>query len=195
MELFLFQAIKVFVALFIITDSIGNLPFFMSMTEGLDKPQRRQIFTTALFTGAIILAIFGLAGTLILDLFDLTLDDFRIGGGILLLIVSIEVLLRGTARYEHKEDVGVVPLGCPLLVGPGAVATTLMLLKIFNPYAVIAGAGLCFLLIWIVLYFADDIYRVLGHNGALIITKIAAIMIAAIAVRYIRIGIQSAFHV
>ncbi|MDI6732053.1 MAG: MarC family protein [Candidatus Margulisbacteria bacterium] len=195
MEQFLFQTIKVFVALFIITDSVGNLPFFMGMTEGMEHLQRRKIFTTALLTGAFVLAVFGIAGTLILDLFNLTMDDFRIGGGILLLIISIEILLRGKVSYEHKEDVGVVPLGCPLLVGPGAVATTLMFLNIFNPYAVIAGVGLCFLAIWIILYFAEHIYRILGHNGALIITKIAAIMIAAIAVRFIRVGIQSVFHV
>ena len=165
------------------------------MTEGLAPLERRKIFNTALFTGLFLLAVFGFTGSLIFSLFDLTIDDLRIAGGILLMFVSIEIMLRGKITNEHKEDVGTVPLGCPLLVGPGAITTILMAIRIYNIYAVILGTIVCFVLIWLVLYFAENIYGFLGRNGSLIITKIAAILMAAIAVKFVRQGIQAIFHI
>jgi multiple antibiotic resistance protein len=190
----LFQIIKVAVALFIITDSIGNLPFFMGLTEGATKDERRKIFSTAILTGFLMIVVFALAGTMIFDLFDLTIDDVRIAGGILLMLISVEILIRGKINYEHKEDIGIVPLGCPLLVGPGAITTVLMMLRIYSFYAVAAGVLACFFLIWLVLHFSENIYSLLGKNGSLVITKIAGILMAAIAVRFIRLGIQAIFH-
>ena len=187
---FLIQVAKVVIALFIITDSIGNLPFFMGMTEGMASLERRKVFFSALLTGLLMILVFAVAGSLVFDLFDLTLDDVKIAGGILLLIISIEIVMRGKIGYEHKEDVGIVPLGCPLLVGPGAITTVLMMLKIYNVYAVITGVIICFLLIWLVLYFAENIFALLGRNGSLVVTKIAGIIMAAIAVRFIRQGVQ-----
>ncbi len=182
------------IALFIITDSVGNLPFFMGMTEGASSEERRNVFNTAIFTGLVLLFVFGFAGSLILRLFGLTMEDLKIAGGILLLLISTEVLIRGKVTYEHKEDIGVVPLGCPLLVGPGAITTMLMFLKVYNIYAVFTGVGICFVLIWLVLFFSDFIYRIVGRNGALIITKIASIIMASLAVKFIRDGIQVLFH-
>lgn len=187
---FLIQTIRVFTALFIITDSIGNLPFFISLTEGFTPPERRKAFSGAILTGAILLAFFGVAGSLIFNLFDFTLEDFKIAGGILLFIISIEVLLRGRMTFEHKEEVGIVPLGCPLLVGPGAITSILVMTQLYNFYAVIAGTLLCFLVVWIILNFSENIYKLLGRNGSLIITKISAIIIATIAVRFIKQGVE-----
>jgi len=193
MEL-LSQIAKVAIALFIITDSIGNLPFFMGLTEGSSKDERRKIFATAIMTGFMMIVVFAFAGTLIFDLFDLTIDDIRIAGGILLMVISIEILIRGKINYEHKEDIGIVPLGCPLLVGPGAITTVLMMLRVYNVYAVASGVLVCFALIWLVLHFSENIYGFLGKNGSLVITKIAGILMAAIAVRFIRLSIQAIFH-
>lgn len=192
---FLLPALKVAVAMFIITDSIGNLPFFMGLTEGLPQSERRSIFNTAILTGLFLLAVFGLAGSMFFSLFDLTIEDLKIAGGILLLFIAVEVMLRGKVTFEHKEDMGVVPMGCPLLVGPGAITTLLVVLKLYDIYAVLLGVFVCFVFIWLVLYFAENIYKFLGRNGALIITKIASILIAAIAVRFIRQGIMAIFGI
>jgi multiple antibiotic resistance protein len=189
MESFIIPLIKSVVALFIITDSPGNLPFFMGLTEGETSQERRKTFTLAILTGFFMLIFFIFAGTLILDLFNVTLDDFKIAGGILLLYIAIELMLRGKFNVEHKEDIGVVPLGIPLLVGPGAITTSLVLLKLYGYQIVLSAILICFFLIFLVLYFAENIYRFLGKNGTLIITKIAAILIAAIAVQFIRQGI------
>jgi multiple antibiotic resistance protein len=189
---FVDQFLRAFVAMFIITDSIGNLPFFIGLTEDMTVKERRDIFNTAIVTGALLLAVFVFTGSIIFNLFALTLDDMRIAGGILLLLIAIEIMVKGRIVVEHKEDVGVVPLGCPLLVGPGAITSALVMIHVYNFYAVLAGIIACFFFIWLTLHFAENLYGLLGRNGALIITKIAAILIAAISIQFIRQGIQGA---
>jgi multiple antibiotic resistance protein len=184
---------RVFISFFIITDSIGNLPFFIGLTEGETKQERRNTFNTALITGAALLAVFVFAGSLLFSLFDLTMAEVRIAGGILLLLIAIELMLRGKVIAEHKEDVGVVPLGSPLLIGPGAITTALVSLQMYNYWVVVAALVVCFGAIWLVLQFAEQIYNFLGHNGALIVTKIAAILIAAIAVQFMTRGLLALF--
>lgn len=191
MEIFFFPFLKSLIALFIITDSPGNLPFFVGLTEGLPLKEKRKIFATATLTGLLMLLGFLVAGMAILNLFDVTLDDFRIAGGILLFWIAIEITLRGRIYLEHKEDMGVVPLGSPLLVGPGAITTALVLLRLYGAWVVGSAIIACFGLIWLILHFADPIYRILGKNGSLILAKISAILIAAIAIQFIRQGIMS----
>lgn len=193
MEAFIVPFIKSLIALFIITDSPGNLPFFIGLTEELTLAERRKAFATAILTGFLMLLLFLFAGMALLDLFNVTLDDFKIAGGILLLWIAIEIMLRGRINIEHKEDMGVVPMGCPLLVGPGAITTSLVLLKMYGYGVVISAILACFALIWLVLHYADQIYKILGKNGSLILTKIAAILIAAIAVQFVRQGIMDIF--
>jgi multiple antibiotic resistance protein len=187
------QVIKVAIAIFIITDSLGNIPFFISLTEGSSPKERNKIILTAIFTGLFLLAFFVFAGNLIFDLFSLTIEDIQIAGGILLLFISTQVLIQGKVLAEHREEVGVMPLGSPLLVGPGAITTALVMARIYDLSAVTIGVLICFILIWLVLRFSGSIYRIIGRNGALIITRIAAILIAAIAVRFIRVGITAIF--
>ena len=188
------QFIRIVVALFIITNPIGNLPFFIGLTEGESIDEHRKTFLMALLTGLFMLAFFGFAGSIILSIFNLDLDDLRIAGGILLFVIAIEILMRSKVEVGRKEDVGVVPLGCPLLVGPGAITTLLVMLKMYNIFAVFSGVVICFALIWLVLYFAQNIYGFLGKNGTLIVTKISAIIIATIAVSFVRQGIHVIFQ-
>ncbi len=195
MEAFFWPFLKSFVALFIITDVIGNLPFFLGLTDGETQAEQRKVFATALLTGLVILLGFVFLGNALLELFNVTLNDFRIAGGILLFWIAIEIMLRGRINLEHKEDMGVVPLGSPLLVGPGAITTSLVLLQLYGYFVVLAAIVACFIAIWIILYFADAIHAVLGKNGSLVLTKVAAILIAAIAVQFVRQGISAIFHI
>lgn len=195
MEAFFYPFLKSLIALFIITDSPGNLPFFLGLTEGETLEEKRKIFGVATATGLILLLTFLFAGLAILDLFDVTLNDFKIAGGILLLLIAVEVMMRGRLNIEHKEDMGVVPMGCPLLVGPGAITTSIVLLKLYGYAVVMSAIAACFVLIWLVLYYADFIHNILGKNGSLILTKVASILIAAIAVQFIRQGIMAIFTI
>ena len=191
MEALLYPFLKSLIALFIITDSPGNLPFFIGLTEDLSPAERRKVFTTAVLTGFVLLLFFLFAGMAVLDLFNVTMDDFKIAGGILLLLIAVELMLRGRINVGHKEDMGVVPMGCPLLVGPGAITTALVLLKLYGFQVVISAIVACFILVGFVLYYAEPIHRILGKNGSIIITQISAILIAAIAVQFIRQGVMN----
>ncbi|MBN3032959.1 MAG: MarC family protein [Candidatus Saganbacteria bacterium] len=191
---FFWPFFKSFVALFIITDSLGNLPFFLGLTEGESRAEQRKVFATALLTGFVILVGFIFLGNALLELFSVTLEDFRIAGGILLFWIAVEIMLRGRVTIEHKEDMGVVPLGSPLLVGPGAITTALVLQQSYGYWVVLAAIVACFAAIWLVLYFADAINAILGKNGSLVLTKIAAILIAAIAVQFVRQGVCAIFR-
>ncbi len=195
MEAFFWPFFKSFVALFIITDVIGNLPFFLGLTDGETQSEQRKVFATALLTGLVILLAFVFLGNALLELFNVTLNDFRIAGGILLFWIAIEIMLRGRINLEHKEDMGVVPLGSPLLVGPGAITSALVLLQLYGYAVVLSAIVACFAVIWLILYFADTIHAVLGKNGSLVLTKVAAILIAAIAVQFVRQGIFAIFHI
>jgi len=195
MQIYFIPFVKSLIALFIITDSLGNLPFFMGLTEDSTLQERRKIFSTAVISGFAMLIFFIVAGTSILDLFNVTFDDFKIAGGILLLWIAIELMLRGKIFVEHKEDVGIVPLGSPLLVGPGAITTAIVLLKLYGYIVIIAAIFACFILNWLVLYYSEYIYNFLGKNGSLILTKIVGILIAAIAVQFIRLGIMAVFKI
>lgn len=183
--------IKSLIALFLITDSLGSLPFFVELTNELSISEKRKVFNASLITGLALLLIFLLAGKFILDIFNLTINDLKIAGGILLFLFSIEVLLRGKMALENKEDIGVVPLGCPLLVGPGAITTAMVLLAMYGQLVVISAIIVCFLLIGLILYYGIYIYNILGKNGSLILTKIMSILIAAIAVQFVREGVMS----
>ncbi|MCX5725716.1 MAG: MarC family protein [Candidatus Saganbacteria bacterium] len=187
--------LKAFVALFIIIDPIGNIPFFMSMTGEMPEVERRKIFRVAELTAFLLLLIFVSFGSLILEIFRITLNDFKIAGGLLLFVISVEMLLQGKVHVEHKEDVGAVPLGCPLLVGPGAITTGMVLMGSYGFLITMSAVLLNFVIIWLILRHVDRIYSFLGKTGSVIITRVISILIAAIAIQFIREGIQHIFNI
>ena len=194
MEVFFWPFIKSVVALFIITDSLGNLPFFLGLTEGETQAEQRKVFTTALVTGFAILIGFIVLGNALLALFNVTMDDFRIAGGVLLFWIAVEIMLRGRIKIEHKEDMGGGAAGEPFAGRSRRRSPPRWFCcKLYGYGSSSARSSPVSLLIWLVLYFADHIYAVLGKNGSLIFTKIASILIAAIAVQFIRQGIMAIF--
>jgi multiple antibiotic resistance protein len=125
-------------------------------------------------------------------LFGIQWDSFLIAGGILLLIVAIRLLVTG-GWGEHKdatESVGAVPIGYPLLVGPGAITTSILNIQSFGIVSTLLSVMVTFIIVWIILHFIDPIYKVLGKNGSLVITRVMALLIAAISVQYIIQGIK-----
>jgi multiple antibiotic resistance protein len=190
-----FELLQAVVALFIIIDPLGNLPIFIGLTEGLTQKERKDTFVEALYVGFLLLLLFTLAGTGILTLFRISLDDFKIAGGLLLLAISISMLVRGHfVEITDKRDIGAVPLGIPLMVGPGAITTAMVLIGLYGVKLTLAAVIINFIISGIIFYWSDVIYEKLGHTGSMIIAKVMAIIIAAIAVKFIREGIVSLFH-
>jgi len=191
--LFLPELAKGTIALFIVVDPLGNVPIFIGLTENVKETERKKTFRTATITGLILLFAFALAGQQILLLFGISLYSFMVAGGILLLIVAIRLLIAGGWReiLESPESVGAVPIGCPLLVGPGAITTTILNLQSSGMVVTILSVLITFVIVWFILRFIDPIYHFLGKTGSLVITRVMALFIAAIAVQYILQGTKN----
>ncbi|MEM2464845.1 MAG: MarC family protein [Candidatus Bathyarchaeia archaeon] len=183
---------KSVISLFIIVDPLGNIPIFIGLTEGLREKERRKVFRTATITGFILLLAFAVAGNQILNVFGIKLPSFMIAGGILLLIIAIRILVVGWE--EHKltpESIGAVPIAVPLLVGPGAITTTILSLQEFNIPVTVVSVVIVFTITWLILRYIEPLYRVLGKNGSTIIARVMALLIAAIAIQYIISGLKA----
>jgi multiple antibiotic resistance protein len=182
---------KAIIVLFIIVDPLGDIPIFISLTEKMTEEQRRKVFNTASLVGVILLLVFAFTGQEIFTIFGVSIYSFEIAGGILLLIIAIRILISGSLHEETNppESIGAVPIAMPLLVGPGAITTTIFNLQDFGiPIAVVAVFIVLFLT-WIILRYMSKIYRFLGKTGSLVIARVVALLIAAIAVQYILSGI------
>ncbi|MCD6537010.1 MarC family protein [Candidatus Bathyarchaeota archaeon] len=183
--------IKAVISLFIIVDPLGNLPILVSLTENMNREERKRTFQVATATGIILLLFFALLGEQILILFRISMQSFMIAGGILLLLIAMRMLLTGSwnGGENSQESVGVVPIAIPLLVGPGAITTTILNIRLFGVAITVASVLIVFSIVWLTLRFIDQIHRLLGRSGSLIISRVMALIIAAIAVEYILEGI------
>lgn len=188
--------LKSTVALFVVIDPIGSVPLFIALTKGMDNSDRKRVSTSAIITAASLLIVFAVAGTQILSLFGITIFSFMIAGGVLLFIVSIELLTHGAWRFGQagsKEDSGVVPLAFPLLAGPGAITSVIISFQSYGILITILSIAIVIGITYIVLLMINPIYRLLGRRGSTIVTRVFAIFVAAIAVQYIIEGIKHFF--
>jgi multiple antibiotic resistance protein len=189
---FLSEVGKAAIALFIIVDPFGNIPIFMGLTENVPQSKRRKVYNTAVIVGTVLLLVFAFTGTEILTIFGLSIYSFEVAGGILLLIISIRILVSETKTEasESPESLGAVPIAIPLLVGPGAITTTIFSLQLYeNALPAILAVVIVMTITWVILRYINGIYRLLGKTGALIIARVMALLIAAIAVQYILTGL------
>jgi multiple antibiotic resistance protein len=194
MDLFLLGFIPLFVAI----DVFGVLPLYMGITEGMDERSRRRLTTQATLTAFFISLIFLFAGKLLFSFLGITEADFRVGGGVVLLVLAVSDLVSSidserspTPGGVRNETVGVVPIGIPLIMGPAALTTILVLVDTYG-YVVTVGSLLAnLLLVWLVFRSAETMTRVMGRAGSRAVSRVAALFLAGIAVMMIRSGIQS----
>jgi len=188
---FISDLFKGIIALFIIVDPLGNIPIFIGLTENVPDAQKKKVFNTATLVGVILLLVFAFTGQEILTIFGLSIYSFEVAGGILLLIIAIRILISGTRETTESspESLGAVPIAIPLLVGPGAITTTIFNLQAYGTETAILAVLIVLSLTWIILRFINGIYRVLGKTGSIVIARVMALLIAAIAVQYILTGV------
>lgn len=182
---------KAILALFIIVDPFGNIPIFMSLTEKMPKEQKRKVFNTATLVGFILLLAFAFAGQEIFSIFGVSIFSFEVAGGILLLIIAIRILISGSLMEmnESPESIGAVPIAMPLLVGPGAITTTIFNLQAYGVAVTALSVFAVLILTWAILRYVDKVYIFLGKTGALVIARVMALLIAAIAIQYVLFGV------
>ena len=184
--------VKAALVLFIVVDPFGNIPVFMSLTEKITKAQRLKVFNTAILVGIILLLVFAFAGQQILSIFGVSLYSFEVAGGILLLIISIKILISGSLvdMSESPESMGAVPIAMPLLVGPGAITTTMLNLQSYGIAVAAISVFVVLALTWFILRYVDIVYHFLGKTGAIVIARVMALLIAAIAIQYVFVGVS-----
>lgn len=180
-----------FVPLFIVIDALGNLPFVISISEGMTKPQRRKTIHLALLTATIVGLVFLFFGQLILNVLDISVGAFAIAGGTVLLVLSVKYVSTGhMVEASRDEMVAVVPIGTPLVVGPATITTLLLLATQFPLYIVLLSFALNMLLTWGVFMLSDYIVHFMGEGGLKAVSRVFALLLAAIAVSMIIRGVD-----
>lgn len=180
-----------FIPLFVAIDPIGILPSFIGLTQGLDRRALNRVVLQSVLTAIGVSLVFMTLGPPLLSYLGIEVGDFLIAGGALLFIISLRDMMssRDPQVSRHPEDVGAVPIGVPLIAGPGLLTTTLVLAGQYG-YLTTTAALLANLVLTAIFLFASRaITRVLGKNGAKTVGKIANLILAAIAVMLIRKGL------
>ncbi len=189
--------ILTFIPIFVAVDAIGNIPLFVSLAEGLSKKQRQKAITDSVATATFVAILFVLIGRWILQVIGITIADFQIAGGALLFVIAVRLLLPGTSKFlssnGHEKDIGVFPLGTPLITGPAVLTTTLMMRDGFGVMPTFVSLLVNMLIVWITLAKADNIIKFMGAGGTRAFSKIMYILLAAIGVMMIRKGVIGAF--
>jgi len=193
----------VFTSIFFLVDPLAAIPTFLVITAGADTGERRKTAKTAAFTCCVVLLGFAFAGTLIFRLFGITLVAFKIAGGVILMLIGLDMLrarrsptketLDETREGAEKENAGIIPLGIPMLAGPGSISTVMVLMGQSSEWwqtvciciAVVITAVLSY---WI-LAGADRVRRHLGDTGSRVLTRLMGLLLTAIAVQFILNGL------
>ncbi|MHB1687612.1 MAG: MarC family protein [Ignavibacteriaceae bacterium] len=179
-----------FIPLFVAIDIIGTVPIFLGYTHSIAEHQRRKLILEALVTAFIVANLFLISGDLILTFLGITIDDFRIAGGIILLILSItDILSSSESRRNPNTDIGIVPLGVPLIMGPAALTTIIILVNNYGYLPTILSMALNLIIVGIILFNARWLIKLIGDGGAKAYAKLSSLFLAAIAVMMIRVGV------
>ena len=188
-----------FVTLFVIIDPIGLAPLFIPLTAGMDARQRRTVGLRACIIAVALLTIFGLAGEKILTTIGISMPAFQISGGILLFLTALDMLFdrRQPRREGHaarRPDPSVFPLAMPLLAGPGAMTSMILLVNQTDSWAgTLAVHGVMLVVMASVFLFflmATPIERLLGRTGEMVITRLLGMLLSALAVQFVLNGAE-----
>lgn len=205
MMLELEKLISVFVvqfwALFLTIDAIGATPIFISLTTKFSSVQRKKIADKGVLIAFIILIFFALTGSLLLDLFGITLSAFRVAGGILLLLLSIEMVMskipESSSDDANSTDLAVFPISIPLLSGPAAITMLILFIKqsqgdLLQKAVVVLALFVNMFIVWLCFRFSDKLSQLMGKTGANVVTKIFGILLTALACQFIIDGVFEA---
>ena len=180
-----------FVSLFIVIDALGNLPFVISLSEGMTKQERRKMIHFAIITATVVGLVFLFFGQFILKVMGISVGAFAIAGGLILLVLSIKYMSTGRMIEAVKEEMAaVVPIGTPLTVGPATITTLLLLATQFHIYMVLLSFALNMLITWGMFMLSDYIARFMGQGGLKASSKVFSLLLAAIAVSMILRGLS-----
>ena len=198
-------ALITFTSILFIVDPVAVIPTYLVITQGETPEHRRRTALRACVAAALLLIVFGVAGKLIFKIFGITLPAFRIAGGLILWFVALD-MLRGERRTQEstqeiiegqeKEDVALTPLAMPMLAGPGAISTVMVLAgeaHTIGEHAVVYGAVVLTALVsWLTLRASDRLLIALGQTGIRVMTRVMGLLLAAVAIQFVITGVRDA---
>ncbi|MHB1587334.1 MAG: MarC family protein [Acidiferrobacteraceae bacterium] len=201
--------INQFVTLFVVIDPIGLAPMFAALTAGATQEYKRAMAIKGVVIAALILLLFALLGDALLHLLGIELAAFRVAGGILLLLLAIDMLFarhsglrsttqRETREAEQRDDISVFPLAIPLIAGPGAFTTLLLALRsvherLLESLAALGVLAAVLAITLAALLMSARIMRFIGETGANVVSRVLGVLLSALAVQFIMDGLQSGF--
>jgi multiple antibiotic resistance protein len=204
------QSLKFFVVFFVVVDPVSLIPLFTGLTAGASTAYKRRMALKAVAISAAILLLFALGGAAFLQLMGISLEAFRIFGGLLLFLLALEMVFAresGTrtssdeaAESRRRADISVFPLAFPFIAGPGALATILLWFgRIELPgqaglfAALAAAAALVLAIVVALLWVAEPLMRAIGVTGANVASRILGVVLGALAVQFVLDGLRQAF--
>jgi multiple antibiotic resistance protein len=181
-------------ALLIIVDPLGSVPVFVTMEGSADAGRRRRALNLTMFVAMLILVLSATIGQGLLGLFNVGLPELMIAGGLLLTLIGMDLIFGFLPQHYHdSETMGIVPLACPLLAGPGAIVTTMLMIErhptphnyLIAFVSIVVTLGIA----WGILYYSGFFIRLLGERGLLILGKLVGILVTAIGVHFVLQGL------
>jgi multiple antibiotic resistance protein len=202
--------IKFFVVFFVVVEPISLVPLFAGLTQGASVAYRRRMAIKAVLVAGGIIVLFALSGAAFLSLMGISIDAFRIFGGLLLFLVALEMVFaresgtRTTSGEQEetrlRDDISVFPLAFPFLAGPGALTTILLWFGPVSPTqqsvmfaGLLAAAALVLLISLVMMLGAERLMRVLGVTGANVANRLLGVVLGALAVQFVIDGLRAAF--
>ncbi len=198
-----FEFLIVFIPMFIVIDPFGVMPIYLVLTKSMSAPDRAKTLKYAIVFGGCLLAAFALVGKVILDYLSISIDALRIAGGLLLLVIGVMMLYEGdTPRSRRKgaeepaeephipEDVAFVPLGTPMLAGPGAISVVITLTGTADMSMVLLSLAAVMVITTLMLWKVDLVFKVIGNAGTRALTRVMGLITSAYAVQMILDGIS-----
>jgi multiple antibiotic resistance protein len=200
--------IYAFTSIFAIVNPVSGVMAFISMTANMSKADKIYIARRSVVIATLIAIIFSVTGDFILNLFNITVDSLRVAGGVLLFLVALDMLFARTTRESisteelkyasQRENISIFPIAMPLLTGPGAITTIIVLIKtaenVDQKLIVIGAILLTFCITFLIFRFSDYFNKVVGMTGMLVMTRLMGLFLGAIAVDFISIGIKHIFN-
>lgn len=186
-----------FTSLFTIIDPFAAAPIFVTMTERYNQNQRRQAAFRACTSALVILLVFAICGGVIFKIFGITVDALRIAGGILFFMMAIQMLMGKERKADNESldlDQAIVPLGIPLICGPGAISTVMVLMgqnrSLGHVAVLVLAIGLVIVLTAVVLLVSPKIIKFIGKTGIAVITKVIGLIVCTIGIQFVIDGLK-----
>lgn len=204
------QPLKFFVVFFVVVEPISLIPLFTGLTSGASRDYKRRMALKAVCVAALILVLFALGGAAFLQLMGISLEAFRIFGGLLLFLLALEMVFAresGTrtssdeaVESRRRADISVFPLAFPFIAGPGALATILLWFgrvhvttETFLFLALLGAVALVLVISLLLMWLAEPLMRVLGVTGANVAGRLLGVILGALAVQFVLDGLRQAF--